>query len=279
MKPLDIQNFEIKQLLAAILFRYGYDFNQYAKASLKRKILHRMALSKFNNVSEMIPRILHDAEYFELFLKDMSVTVTDMFRDIEVFSKIRDTVFTQLKTYSRVNIWHAGCATGEEVYAMAIMLFEEGLLDRTRIYATDFNNQALDVAQKGIYPAEKIEQFTSNYIGSGGKASFGDYYHAKYKNVKMRESLKHNITFANHNLIKDQVFAQMHLIVCRNVLIYFDKTLQERVLDLFRRSLVHKGFLLLGDKESLEFTALESVFDEYEKKQRIYQLAQFSQMP
>ncbi|WP_232846995.1 CheR family methyltransferase [Shewanella nanhaiensis] len=270
MKPEDMQEFEINQLLEAIYFRYGYDFRDYSKASLERRVLHRVQQSDLGSISEMLPRIMHDTEFFELFLRDMSVTVTEMFRDPKVFKKLRKEVFTQLKTYSRVNIWHAGCATGEEVYSMAIMLKEEGLLDRTRIYATDYNNHSLDIAEKGIYPAEKMKGYTESYITAGGKASFADYYLAKFGSAKMVESLKEHITFANHNLMKDQPFAEMHLIVCRNVLIYFNPKLQDRVLTLFKDSLISRGFLLLGDKETLDFSQVKPSFETFSKEERIF---------
>jgi chemotaxis protein methyltransferase CheR len=270
LNKIETLEFEVNMLLEAILFRYGYDFRHYARASLERRVLNRVQLSGLNSISDMIPRIMHEPNFFNLFLKDMSITVTEMFRDPFVFKQIRDSVFTQLKTYSRVNIWHAGCATGEEVYSMAIMLKEEGLLKRTQIYATDFNNHSLEIAAKGIYPASKMKQFTENYINSGGKESFADYYQAKYDCAKLTESLKEHITFANHNLIKDQVFAQMHLVLCRNVLIYFDQNLQNRVLDLFKQSLIHRGFLILGDKESLDFSAVNDSFDKYQYPERIY---------
>lgn len=270
MNKVETLEFEVNMLLEAILFRYGYDFRHYARASLERRVLNRVQLSGLDNISEMIPLIMHDPNFFNLFLKDMSITVTEMFRDPFVFKQIRDSVFTQLKTYSRVNIWHAGCATGEEVYSMAIMLKEEGLLKRTQIYATDFNNHSLEIAAKGIYPAAKMKLFTENYLNSGGKKSFADYYQAKYECAKLTESLKEHITFANHNLIKDQVFAQMHLVMCRNVLIYFDQNLQNRVLDLFKQSLIHRGFLILGDKESLDFSIVNDSFDKYQYPERIY---------
>ncbi|NQZ07401.1 MAG: protein-glutamate O-methyltransferase CheR [Algicola sp.] len=270
MDPLDKVGLEVRLLLEAIDSCYGYDFSHYAQGSLRRRILNRVSLSDLACVSAMIPKVLYEPAFFNLFLKDMSVTVTEMFRDIDVFKKIRHEVFTQLQTYSRVNIWHAGCATGEEVYSMAIMLKEEGLLKRTRIYATDFNNYALDLAQKGIYSQDKLELFSNSYLGAGGKASFFDYCHVNHGSAKMLESLKQNITFANHNLIKDQVFAEMHLIICRNVLIYFDQTLQNKVIKLFRDALVHKGFLVLGDKESLQFNSVGSEFDEYDKSCKIY---------
>lgn len=270
MKKKDTQDFEINQLLDAIFFRYGYDFRNYARASMERRILNRVNLTGLNSVSEMIPRIMHDPDFFDLFLRDMSITVTEMFRDPYVFEKIRESVCVHLKTYPRINVWHAGCATGEEVYSMAILLEEEGLLKRTRIYATDFNNYSLKIAKKGIYPAEQINLFTKNYIAAGGKASFAEYYQVKYKFAKIKEFLKERITFANHNLIQDKVFAKMHLILCRNVLIYFDKELKDRVLNQFKDSLIHRGFFILGNKETIDFTNVENAFEKHSKKERIY---------
>ena len=267
----DIKDFEIKQLIEAILFRYGYDFSHYAQASLCRRIENCLKKAELSSISELIPKVIHKVEYFELFLREMSVTVTEMFRDPLVFKVLRDKVFTQLKTYSRVNIWHAGCATGEEAYSIAIMLKEEGLLPRCQIYATDFNNHSLDIAEQGIYKAEKIPLFTQNYLLAGGKASFADYYKAKHSHAIMHDDLKQHITFAHHNLIKDKCFAQMHLIICRNVLIYFDRALQDSVLGLFHQSLLHRGYLLLGDKESLEFSNQNDNFTAIALEQRIYQ--------
>jgi len=271
IKPLDIQHFEINQLLDAIYFRYGYDFRDYARASLERKILHRVSLSKLSSVSEMNEKILHEPQFFNIFLKDMSVTVTEMFRDPYVFKKLETTVFQQLKTYSRVNVWHVGCATGEEAYSMAILLHENDLLKRTRIYATDYNNHSLDIAKKGIYQHKKIIEYGQSYLEAGGKHQLDDYYHVQDQLVTFNQSLKEHITFANHNLMKDQVFAQMHLILCRNVLIYFNPTLQNRVLRLFNESMVHRGFLVLGNKESLEFNDEKESFEHIAKKERIYQ--------
>jgi chemotaxis protein methyltransferase CheR len=267
----DITDFEIKLLLEAIQFRYDYDFSHYAQASLTRRINKCLIKTKLTSISELIPKIIHDVEYFELFLREMSVTVTEMFRDPQVFKTLRAKIFTQLKTYARINIWHAGCATGEEVYSLAIMLKEEGLLSRCQIYATDYNNQSLSIAEQGIYKAEKIPLFTKNYLLAGGKASFSDYYQAKHSHAIMHDELKQHITFAHHNLIKDQCFAQMHLIICRNVLIYFDRALQDSVLGLFQQSLLHRGYLLLGDKESLEFSNQNDNFTTIAKVHRIYQ--------
>lgn len=271
IKQLDVQNFEINQLLESIHFRYGYDFRNYARASLERKILNRVCLSKLQNISDMNRKILYDASFFNLFLKDMSVTVTQMFRDPYVFKKLEKTVFQQLKTYSRVNIWHVGCATGEEAYSMAILLHENDLLKRTRIYATDYNNHSLDIAKKGIYHQKKIAEYNQNYLNAGGKSKLSDYYSEQNNSVNFNQSLKEHITFANHNLMKDQVFAQMHLILCRNVLIYFNPTLQNRVLKLIKESLVYRGFLVLGDKESLEFNNEKESFASIARKERIYQ--------
>ncbi len=270
MNKQEIQDFSIDQLLEAISFRYGYDFRNYSRASLERRILNRIAVSELGSVSDMIPKIMHDPLFFELFLKDLSITVTEMFRDPYVFKKLREQVCGHLKTYPRINIWHAGCSTGEEVYSTAIIMEEEGLLQRVQIYATDFNNHSLAIASDGIYPADKVPQFTKNYQASGGTASFADYYQAKYGSAKMKESLKEKITFANHNLVSDECFAEMHLIVCRNVLIYFNNQLQDRVLNLFVNSLVPRGFILLGNKETVDFTSVTSALDVFSGKERIY---------
>jgi len=271
----EVKDFEIKLLIEAIQFRYGYDFSHYAQASLTRRIENCLKKAELTTISELIPKIIHQVAYFELFLREMSVTVTEMFRDPPVFKVLRSKIFTQLKTYSRINIWHAGCATGEEAYSLAIMLKEEGLLSRSQIYATDFNNHSLAIAEQGIYKAEKIPLFTKNYLLAGGKASFADYYQAKHSHAIMHDNLKKHITFANHNLIKDQCFAQMHLVICRNVLIYFDRALQDSVLGLFQQSLLHRGYLLLGDKESLEFSDQSDNFTAVAKEQRIYQKVRY----
>lgn len=269
----DLVDFEISLLLEAILFRYDYDFSHYSRASLTRRIYNCLEKADLPSIADMISKIIYDSDFFELFLKEMSVTVTEMFRDPLVFKTLRNQVVEQLKTYSRINIWHAGCATGEEVYSLAIMLKEENLLSRCQIYATDFNNQSLAIAEQGIYKADKISGYTRNYILAGGTASFSDYYQANHGHVKMHTDLKQHITFAHHNLIKDQCFAQMHLIICRNVLIYFDKKLQNQVLGLFKNSLFHRGYLVLGDKESLEFSDQLGNFTIVAKNQRIYQKA------
>jgi chemotaxis protein methyltransferase CheR len=200
----------------------------------------------------------------------MSVTVTDMFRDPDFFSQLRDKLFPVLRTYPFIKIWHAGCATGEEVYSLAIFLKEAGLYDRSQIYATDYNNHSLAVAQEGIYPLKRIPQYQENYSRAGGVSSFSDYYHACYGAAKMNEELKSNVIFANHNLVSDGVFGEMQLVVCRNVLIYFDQKLQDSVLGLLGDSLCRHGFLCLGSKESLRFSAVQKRFGALAPEQKIY---------
>ncbi len=270
ISELKKQNVEIEQMLEDIFVKYGYDFRNYAKASLERRVMHRIEMSGLKGVSELHSRILKDKSFFDIFLKDMSITVTEMFRDPSVFAKIKELIIPYLATYPRINIWHAGCATGEEVYSMAILLHESNLLKRVQLYATDYNNKSLNIAKEGIYPIENMGKFSKNYYQSGGSNSFSDYYQAKYNSVIFKSFLKEKILFANHNLMMDQSFAEMNLILCRNVLIYFDKFLQNKVLELFRQSLVHRGFLVLGNKETLAFSSIEKDFDKIASKERIY---------
>jgi chemotaxis protein methyltransferase CheR len=229
-----------------------------------------VAKSGSKSISEMIPKLLYDPSFFEELLFDFSVTVTEMFRDPDFFLAVRQKVIPYLKTHPFIKIWHAGCATGEEVYSMAILLQEEGLYDRCTIFATDFNDSSIKIAKDGIYRLDGVQKFTKNYQAAGGKNSFSDYYLADYDSVIMDQSLKKNVTFANHNLVSDHVFSEMHLILCRNVMIYFDKTLQNRVFKLFSDSLSHKGFLCLGNRESLRFSDVFTHFKAIDEQQRIY---------
>ena len=270
MPPNDIERIETEILLEGIFRRWGYDFRHYARGSLKRRLKHRLGLSGLNHLSEMLPKLLHEEEFFDLLLKDLSVTVTEMFRDPRFYVALRQQVVPVLRTYPFIKVWHAGCATGEEVYSTAILLKEEGLYDRTQFYATDYNNQSLEVARQGMYPLDNIRTYTANYNAAGGKASFSDYYHAKYGSAKMNDALRENITFAYHNLVTDGAFGEMNLIVCRNVLIYFDKTLQDRVLSLFCDSLCHRGYLCLGTKETIGFSAVSDRFESVVGKDRIF---------
>jgi chemotaxis protein methyltransferase CheR len=271
MKRNDIENIEITLLLEAIFQRYGYDFRSYARASIERRVRHFLPKCGCATISELIPRLLHDESFFEPLVHEFSITVSEMFRDPTVYRRIREKVVPFLKTYPFVKIWHAGCASGEEVYSLAILLKEEGLYDRATIFATDFNDSALEQARQGIYALETVQQFTSNYQQAGGTRSFSEYYHAHYEAMAIDETLKRNITFANHNLATDGVFGEMHLILCRNVLIYFNKELQNRALKLFRDSLARGGFLCLGSKESLLFSDVQTDLKPIDEKARIYQ--------
>ncbi len=264
------ENIEIELLLNAIFMKFGYDFRNYGKAHIKRRVLHRQAVSGFGSISEMIHKMLYDPLFYQDILQDLSITVTEMFRDPTFYKAIRTEVVPLLKTYPFIKIWHAGCATGEEVYSMAILLKEEGLLKRSQIYATDFNQLALQKARNGIYPIDRIKEFTQNYQKSGGKASFSDYYNARYESVILNDALKENIVFADHNLVTDGVFGEMNIVICRNVMIYFDKELQNKVIKLFYDSLIPGGFLCLGSKESLRFAESASKFEATCEKEKIY---------
>ena len=270
MKSPEIEHIEIDLLLEAIYRRYGYDFRSYARASIERRIRQFLASAGCASVSEMIPKVIHDEKFASHLIRYFSIAVTEMFRDPSVYSAIREKVVPLLRTWSHCKIWHAGCATGEEVYSLAIVLREEGIYDRATIYATDFNNKALDHAREGIYEMDKLQEATRNYQQAGGKRSFSEYYHARYKAAAMDSSLKERLVFSSHNLASDSVFGEMHLIFCRNVLIYFNRDLQNRALGLFTESLVHGGFLCLGTKEDLRFTDFRDQYEVVDDKARIY---------
>jgi len=266
----DTSELEISLLLEAIYQKYGYDFRQYSKAHIKRRIRNRMALSGLADVSQIQSKVLKDETFAHEFLQDLSITVTEMFRDKDFYKSLRANVIPILKTYPFIKIWHAGCSTGEEAYSMAIILQEEGLYDRTTIYATDFNQHALNKAKEGVFSNAMMKEYTANYQLSEGKESFSDYYTSSYGNVIINQSLKKNIVWANHNLVTDSVFAEVHLILCRNVLIYFDNSLQNKVQKLFYDSLINGGILCLGTKEGLRFTEFFEKYTELDKNQRIF---------
>lgn len=268
---MDIEEVEIDLLLDAMLKRYGYDFRGYARASLTRRIHKGLEEAGLARISDLIPEIVHSKEFFTRFVRNLSIPVTEMFRDPDFFKALRREVIPYLKTFPFVKIWSAGVATGEEVYSLAILLKEEGVYERVRIYATDFSDSALEKAKKGIYSAELIKQSTRNYQASGGKNSFGEYYYAEYDSAIFDRSLRENIVFANHNLATDSVFGEMHMILCRNVLIYFDMDLQNRALRLFSESLRMNGFLCLGSKETIDFAEIKDEFIDCCKRQKIYQ--------
>lgn len=270
MEPREIEAIELELLLEAVWRRYGYDFRQYALGSLRRRVNN--ACRDLGNLplSQLQAKLLHSEEAFDIFLRSMSVTVTELFRDPAFYEAFRKKVVPLLATYPFIRIWHAGCATGEEAYSMAILLHEAGLLKRTRIFATDYNNQSLDLAREGVYPLERMASYTRNYIEAGGTHSFSDYYTARYEHARLAPFLKENITFAHHNLISDSVFGETHVVVCRNVLIYFERPLQDRAVGLFHESLCSLGFLCLGSKETLIRSRWRDDFDDFDSKQRIY---------
>ena len=229
-----------------------------------------MLRSNCKSIAEMIPKLLHDSSFFELLLFDFSITVTEMFRDPSFYLSVRKKVIPYMKTYPFTKIWHAGCATGEEVYSMAILLKEETSLDKATIYATDFNDSALSKSKSGIYPINNVQKYTANYQEAGGAGSFSEYYHSQYDSIILDQSLKKRLTFANHNLVTDGVFGEMNLILCRNVLIYFNRDLQNRVLKLFYDSLIDGGFLCLGNRESAQFSEVSKDFELIDAKEKIY---------
>lgn len=265
------EKIELDLLLEAIYQKYHYDFKEYSRAHIKRRFMYRMRLAKLKNLSEMQHKILYNQSFFETLLMDLSINVTEMFRDPSFYLAIRKKIIPNLKKYPFIKIWHAGCASGEEVYSMAILLKEEGLLEKTQIYATDFNALVLKRAKDGIYPINHIKEYTSNYQKAGGVNSFADYYTAQYDSVIVNSSLKERIVFADHNLVTDEVFGEMNVILCRNVLIYFTKKLQNRVVKLFLDSLTSAGFLCLGSKESLQFSEYTNQFKVFVAKEKIYQ--------
>lgn len=262
---------EIELLILAIYHKFHYDFREYARASLKRRL--RTALPRFNcdSLSQLQHKVLHDATIFPQLLDYLTVQVSELFRDPGYYRALRETVIPVLRTYPSLKIWIAGCSTGEEVFSLAILLHEENLLQSTHIYATDINTRALDVAKSGIYDLGRMAEFTTNYQLAGGSASLSDYYTAGYGKAIFDRALRERIVFSDHSLATDMVFSEVQLVSCRNVLIYFNTELQNRALDLFRSALCRKGFLGLGSKESLRFSAQAGNFDEIVPERRIYQ--------
>lgn len=267
---IENERLEIKLLLEAVFQKYGYDFRNYACAHTKRRLQHRLMMDQLDNYSQMQHMLIHDETFFNKLLLDLSINVTEMFRDPWVYTKVREIIVPHLKTYPYIKVWHAGCSAGQEVYSMGILLEEEGIKERAQIYATDFNEMILEKAKEGIYPMDAIREYTANYQKAGGKQSFSDYYTANYENVVIKQSLKDKVLFSSHNLVTDGVFGEMNLIFCRNVLIYFDRDLQNRVFKLFYDSLCPGGFLCLGSKESLKFSEVDDLFEPVAKREKIY---------
>jgi chemotaxis protein methyltransferase CheR len=270
VKPLHLDRIELTLLLEAIYQRYGYDFRAYALASIERRVRQFLISTDCKAISELIPLVLHDADFFSRLLGYFSIPVTELFRDPFVYKAVREKVITLLHTWPHIKIWHAGCASGEEVYSLAILLKEEGLYNRATIYATDFNAEALERAREGIYDIAKLQEATRNYQQADGRRSFSEYYHASYQVVTMVDELKERIVFSTHNLATDSVFGEMHLVFCRNVLIYFNRELQNRALGLFTDSLVSGGFLCLGTKEDIQFTAASEDYTVIDRNARLF---------
>jgi chemotaxis protein methyltransferase CheR len=267
---MQLESTDLKAFLATVYQHYGYDFTGYAESSVKRRIIHFMEQQRIHSLESLEKMILADDAFCEAFIQSISVTVTEMFRDPLFYKALREKVMKRLATYPVIKIWIAGCATGEEVYSIAILLKEEGLLSRAVIYATDINQQSLKVAKEGIYNIAHMKTYTANYLRSGGQASFSEYYKAKYESVIFDRSLRKNIVFSMHNLSADSSFNEFQLIICRNVLIYFNAALQDKVISLFHESLCNFGFLALGNKESLLFSSRKADFEETDKSEKIF---------
>jgi chemotaxis protein methyltransferase CheR len=270
LKIVDFDLGEFRELLESIRLEYGYDFTDYSEASLKRRMAHFMSGHQIHALDELRRILLKNEVVFEEFIQEVSVTVTEMFRDPSFYKSLRDNVMKRLATYPSIKIWIAGCATGEEVYSVAILLREHGLLQRSVIYATDINQKSLQTAKEGIYSIAHMRAYTENYMNAGGEKSFSEYYKANHDSALFEKSLRQNIVFSPHNLTADKSFNEFQVIICRNVLIYFNQNLQEKVINLFYESLCPFGFLGLGSKESLLFASRRNYFEEIVKKERIY---------
>ncbi len=266
----ELEQLEIDLLLEAVFRRYGFDFREYARASLKRRLYRRMHAEGLGSLSELQARLLHDPPVMERLRVDLSINVTAMFRDPSFYVAFREKVVPALHTYPFTRIWCAGCASGEEVYSLAILLREEGLYDHTRIYATDINEHVLATAREGVFPLDRMQQYTQNYLRAGGTGDFSEYYVAAYDNVRFARELTENVVFAQHNLAMDRGFNEFNVILCRNVMIYFDKALQDRVHRLFYESLDTFGILVLGHKESLAFSPFADKYEALDEAERIY---------
>ena len=261
---------EQRLLIDAIYHRYHYDFRGYAQASLKRRLHTALTQFECKTLSQLQDRVLHEPSVFPALMEYLTVQVSDMFRDPSYYLALRNEVVPLLRTYPSLKVWVAGCSAGEEVYSLAILLKEEGLLDRTLIYATDINPHALRAAESGVFDMARVSTFTENHMRSGARSSLSDHYTARYERVVFDKALREHMVFSDHSLATDSVFAEAHLVSCRNVLIYFERDLQNRALGLFREALCHRGFLGLGSRESLRFSAEAGAFDDFVPDDRIY---------
>ncbi|MBS62857.1 protein-glutamate O-methyltransferase CheR [Salinisphaera sp.] len=272
-QALEAEDIALEAFIHALKLRHGYDFSEYSRASLKRRAQELARKLGVERVGDLIPSTLYEPALVREIVSHLSVPVSSLFRDPEVFQAMRSEVLPMLASWPRINIWLAGCAYGEEVYSLAIMLAEAGLTPRSQIYATDFNDYALERAAEGIFNRQNLPEYRSNYLASGGPGRLSDYYHARYNLIRMRRELLEKVVFAHHNLVTDGVFAEAQLIMCRNVLIYFTQPLKDRVLTLFADSLVRGGFLVLGNKEALSTTSpVADRFELVSAHERIYRL-------
>lgn len=265
-----IFDIEVKLFIEAVFMKYKYDFREYSLASVKRRLSNALLTHNVKTISALQERVLHEPEFFTAILQHMTISTTEMFRDPAYFKAFREKVLPYLRTYPSIKIWVAGCSSGEEAYSFAIIFKELGLYERVMIYATDINPVILEKAKAGIYRLEDMKKYSSNYQLAGGAASLSDYYSAHYNAVAMDPALKRNIIFADHSLATDSVFSEMQFVSCRNVLIYFDKKLQNRAINLFHDSLSLNGFLGIGSKESLKFSDIYSSFESWSTSERIY---------
>ncbi|UPK68806.1 CheR family methyltransferase [Chitinophaga filiformis] len=265
-----ISNADFLDIINIVKLQYGYDFTGYAQASIKRRLLRFMGHMRLESVFELKHRLVNDQELFSRLIQYITVNVTEMFRDPGFYRSLREQVLPKLAAYPNIKIWHAGCSTGEEVFSMAILLQEAGLLSRTKIYATDLNPANLERAAAGILPLDNMKDFTQNYIQSGGLADFSNYYTARYDNVLIKKELRRHIAFFQHNLVTDKVFNEFQLICCRNVFIYFNRELQNSVLQLFFDSLSSRGYLAMGLKETMRFADIHGKFETVHAHHKIY---------
>lgn len=269
-----IRDEEVETLLQALFELYGYDFTNYAKSSLKRRINRLLVIDRLPSFAELLYKVKNEPDYLPHLVEELTVNITEMFRDPLTFKTIREKVLPVLATHPFIRIWHAGCASGEEVYSMAILLEEAKLLHKSLLYATDLNASVIENVRKGIFPLSQMKQYSENYVLSGGKKDFSDYYTAKYDWAKFDEKLRAKMIVATHNLVSDRSFNEFSLIVCRNVLIYFDKDLQDKVLTLFDDSLERLGFLVLGSKENIRFSALAKGYTQLGNREKIWRKMQ-----
>lgn len=273
MSPPASVDIELRLLLEAVYAKYSHDFRDYSGASLKRRVTHALRQLDCATISQLQSKVLHDAGVFQQLLEILTIPFTEMFRDPAYWLALRQQVVPLLRTYPSLKVWVAGCSTGEEVFSLAILLQEEGLLERTMIYATDINPSVLERARQGIFTITGVRQHTANYQAAGGKRAFSDYYSAAYESARFDPDLIRNVTFADHSLATDTVFSETHFISCRNVLIYFNRALQNRAFGLFHDSLCHRGFLGLGSKESLDFSDFAAKFEPVARRERLFRKA------